>query len=441
MFRLPPDRPTTWRGSQKLLIERVNDWFVALGHDLGLGPQWEPIVARGLLAILMIVLAVAAWLTARIILHRGLARFVRRSRSTWDDAVYDRGVLTRLTRLAPAVVVYLFGPLLAPELPWFAELVRRAVIAYMIGVSVLVLDSVLEATNDIYNSFVASKRRPIKGYLQLIKILAYIVGFILMVTTILGTSPAGILGGIGAMSAVLLLVFRDSILGLVAGFQIGANDMVHLGDWIEIPKYGADGDVVDISLQTIKVQNWDKTIVSIPVYALVSDSFKNWRGMTESGGRRIKRAVHIDMRSVRFLTAEDIKHFQRFSRIRAYLDQKVAEIDAYNREHAIDTADSVSGRRLTNLGTFRAYVAAYLRSHPKIHNDMTFLVRHLAPGPTGIPIEIYVFSSDQAWGNYEGIQADIFDHLLAVLPEFDLRVFQEPSGWDLDSAARRIRGE
>jgi len=284
----------------------------------------------------------------------------------------------------------------------------------------------------------SARRRPIKGYLQLVKILAYVVGIVLMATTILGQSAAGILGGIGAMSAVLLLVFRDSILGVVASFQIGANDLVHLGDWIEMPNYGADGDVIDISLQTIKVQNWDKTISSIPIYALISDSFKNWRGMAESGGRRIKRSVSIDMRSVRFLTQEDIERFRRFSRLRSYLEAKLSEVESYNREHGIDTADSVSGRRLTNLGTFRAYVAAYLRDHPQIHNDMTFLVRHLPPGPTGIPVEIYVFSRDQAWANYEGIQADIFDHLLAVLPEFDLRVFQEPSGWDIETAALRL---
>ncbi len=395
-------------------------------------------VSRGVLVLAVVLLAVIAWAAARILLGRVVSRLVRQTKSRWDDAIYDRGVLTRLTRIAPAVVIYLFGPQLAPELPWLTELIRRVSVAYMVGVSVLVLDAVLEATNDIYQGFASARRRPIKGYLQLVKILAYVVGIVLMVTTILGQSAAGILGGIGAMSAVLLLVFRDSILGVVAIFQISANDLVHLGDWIEMPNYGADGDVIDISLQTIKVQNWDKTISSIPIYALISDSFKNWRGMAESGGRRIKRSVSIDMRSVRFLTQEDIERFRRFSRLRSYLEAKVVEIDTYNREQGIDTVDSVSGRRLTNLGTFRAYIAAYLRDHPKIHNDMTFLVRHLPSGPTGIPIEIYVFSQDQVWANYESIQADIFDHLLAVLPEFDLRVFQEPSGWDIETAARRL---
>ncbi len=416
------------------MIAILNEWLSAFD----LGPRWQPVVSRGVLVLAVVLLAILAWAGARILLGRVLFRLVRQTKSRWDDAIYDRGVLKRLTRIAPAVVIYLFVPQLAPELPWLTELLRRVSVAYMVGVSVLVFDAVLEATNDIYQGFASARRRPIKGYLQLVKILAYVVGIVLMATTILGQSAAGILGGIGAMSAVLLLVFRDSILGVVASFQIGANDLVHLGDWIEMPNYGADGDVIDISLQTIKVQNWDKTISSIPIYALISDSFKNWRGMAESGGRRIKRSVSIDMRSVRFLTQEDIGRFRRFSRLRSYLEAKLSEVESYNREHGIDTADSVSGRRLTNLGTFRAYVAAYLRDHPQIHNDMTFLVRHLPPGPTGIPVEIYVFSRDQAWANYEGIQADIFDHLLAVLPEFDLRVFQEPSGWDIETAALRL---
>ena len=417
------------------MVAILDRWLAALN----LGPTWQPVVSRSFLVLAVLILALLAWAGARMLLSKVLSRMVRQTNTNWDDAIYDCGFLRHPSRVVPAVAIYLFGLQLAPELPWLTELIRRVSVAYMVGVSVLVLDAVLEAINDIYSGFASARRRPIKGYLQLIKIIAYIVGIILMVTTILGQSPVGILGGIGAMSAVLLLVFRDSILGLVASFQIGANDLVHLGDWIEMPKYGADGDVIDISLQTIKVQNWDKTISSIPIYALVSDSFKNWRGMTESGGRRIKRAVSIDMRSVRFLEPEDIDTFRRFSRIRDYLDQKVVEIDAYNREHGIDTGDSVSGRRLTNLGTFRAYVAAYLRGHPKINQEMTFLVRQLPPGPTGIPIEVYVFSSDQAWANYESIQGDIFDHLLAVLPEFDLRVFQEPSGWDIESAARDLR--
>jgi miniconductance mechanosensitive channel len=241
------------------------------------------------------------------------------------------------------------------------------------------------------------------------------------------------------MSAVLLLVFRDSILGFVSGVQISANNLVEIGDWIEMPKYDADGDVIDITLQSIKVQNWDKTITTIPIYALVSDSFRNWRGMSESGGRRIKRSISIDMRSVTFVNDEMLARYRRFSRIRDYVDDRQAEIDRYNVEHAIDLSDSVSGRRMTNLGVFRAYVQAYLHSHPLVRQDMTLLVRQLPPTATGLPIEVYLFSADQAWANYESIQADIFDHLLAVIPEFDLRVYQQPAGSELEAIAAAVR--
>jgi len=232
------------------------------------------------------------------------------------------------------------------------------------------------------------------------------------------------------MTAVLILVFKDSILGLVAGIQLSANDMVRIGDWIEMPEFGADGDVTDVTLNTVKVQNWDKTITTIPAYALISDSFKNWRGMSESGGRRIKRSISIDMDSIKFCTPEMLERFESFGAISEYINTKRAEIEAFNATLDTDISVVVNRRNLTNVGTFRAYVEFYLRSHPNIHHGMTFLVRQLPPDEHGLPIEIYVFSSDQDWINYEGIQADIFDHMLAVIPMFDLAVFQSPSGSD-----------
>jgi miniconductance mechanosensitive channel len=232
-------------------------------------------------------------------------------------------------------------------------------------------------------------------------------------------------------------VFKDSILGLVASFQVSANDMVRIGDWIEMPNYGADGDVIDISLNTVKVQNWDKTISTIPTYALVSDPVKNWRGMAESGGRRIQRAIHIDMHTVKFCTEEMLDRFEKFEHLSDYLAPRRREVADFNREHNVDTSQSVNGRRLTNLGTFRAYVSGYLRHHPKIHRDLTFLVRQLQPNDKGIPIEIYVFSNDQEWANYEALQADIFDHIIAAVPAFDLAVFQSPTGRDV----RALSGE
>jgi miniconductance mechanosensitive channel len=253
---------------------------------------------------------------------------------------------------------------------------------------------------------------------------------VLVIALLFKQSPFGILGGLGAMTAVLILVFKDTILGLVASFQISTTDMVRIGDWIEMPKYGADGDVIDVSLHTIKIQNWNKTISTIPTYALISDTFKNWRGMSDSGGRRIKRAVNIDITSIKFCTEEMIKRFSKFQYISEHVEKKKKELAEFNEVNRFDISELVNGRHMTNIGTFRAYLEEYLRNHPKIHQDMTFLVRQLPPGEHGLPIEIYVFSNDQRWAQYEAIQADIFDHILAVLPMFDLRAFQSPTGHD-----------
>ena len=407
-------------------------------HDLGISRAAAVSLERLLVVVVLLVGAVLADFVARKLLVRFLHGFFERTRVTWDDRIAERGVLLRLSRVAPALVFYAGAALVAPELPWVVEAIRRATTAWIILVAAFTVDSLIDVFYDIYRESGAETRRPIKGLLQLGKVILVIVAGVVVLTTLFNQSPFGVLGGIGAMSAVLMLVFRDSILGLVSGIQLSANNMVRIGDWIEMPKYDADGDVIDITLQSIKVQNWDKTITTIPIYALVSDSFRNWRGMSESGGRRIKRAVNIDMQSVKFITPAMLERFKRYSRIRDYLQTRQAEIEAYNQEHNIDLEDSVSGRRMTNLGVFRAYVTALLESHPLIRKDMTFLVRQLAPGPTGIPIEIFVFSSDQRWSYYEGIQADIFDHLLAVIPEFELRVYQEPSGYDLSAIAQAL---
>ena len=234
------------------------------------------------------------------------------------------------------------------------------------------------------------------------------------------------------VTAVLLLIFKDAILGFVAGIQLSANNMIHIGDWIDMPKYGADGDVIDITLTTVKVQNWDKTISTIPAYSLISDSFKNWRGMSESGGRRIKRSINIDMNTICFCDEQMIEKYRHIQYIADYIDAKKREIDEHNIAANVDDSELVNGRRMTNIGTFRAYVIAYLKNHPKINRDMTFLVRQLQPNENGLPIEIYVFSSDKVWANYEAIQADIFDHILAAVPNFGLRVFQNPTGSDFN---------
>ncbi len=412
--------------------------LVSVFTDIGLSNRYAEPAAQGAVIVGIVIVSILVNLITKKILMRIIHRIVRKTKSTWDDVLLRRRVLVRLSHLAPAIAVYFLIRFAFPENDAVIDFIRRFAVAYMIGVVVMVIASVLIAVNDIYQTYQVSKTRPIKGYIQVGRVVIIIVGVILMITTLLDKSPLGILGGIGAMSAVLLLVFKDSILGLVASIQLSANNMVAIGDWVEVPNYNANGDVIEINLQSIKVRNWDKTITTIPIYALVSDSFKNWQGMLESGGRRIKRSVNIDMRSIRLCTEEMIESYRKIDALKGYIDSKLSEIEAYNKEYGIDLSSRVNGRRITNIGTFRAYLIEYLKRNPKIRQDMTFLVRQLPPGPTGLPMEIYVFSADQAWADYEGIQADIFDHILAVIPEFGLRVFQEPSGYDLTEVAEAV---
>jgi miniconductance mechanosensitive channel len=377
----------------------------------------------------------ASWLaylvTSRFVL-RAIGRIVERTQSKWDDALQEQRVFERLAYLAPAVVVFYGAQFFVAANNPLQVTIQRFATAMMVAVIVAAADAFLNAANAIYTRFEVSKARPIKGYLQVAKIVLYVFGAIVVVSLLVNKSPLLFLSGIGALTAVLLLIFKDTILSLVASIQIASNDMVRVGDWIEMPQLRADGDVIDVALHTVKVQNWDKTITTIPTYKLISDSFKNWRGMSESGGRRIKRSINVDIQTIRFLTEDELDRFEKFAVLRDYIRGKRAELAAANSGG--DSGVVVNSRNLTNIGTFRAYVAGYLRSHPKIHEGMTFLIRQLAPTEKGLPLEIYVFSNDIAWVAYEGIQSDIFDHLLAAVPEFGLRVFQHPSGADFRAA-------
>ncbi len=319
-----------------------------------------------------------------------------------------------------------------PHLPQLLVFgIQRIIFASFILISLFILSNISRIVNDIYIETEISRSRPIKGYLQGILIIAYILGFILMLAVLFDKSPLLLLSGLGAMTAILMLVFKDTILSFVAGVQLTSNDLVRVGDWIEMPQFNADGDVVEIALNNVKVQNWDKTVTVIPAHKFLESSFKNWRGMQESGGRRIKRNIMIDVKSIRFLTADDIAAYKRIKLLQNYLDEKAADLAEYNKS----AGEDVNQRRLTNVGTFRAYLSEYLRANPYIHKGMTFLVRQLQPGSEGLPIEIYVFTNDTRWAVYEGIQADIFDHLLAIMPEFDLKLYQRPSGHDVMLAA------
>lgn len=405
------------------MVKLIKNWL----ESQGIGGKWSVCLTNIIMVIFVILVSWILYIIVKRILIKSMEAFAARSKTKWDDILLKNKVFERLIRIVPALVVHAF----APAFGSYQVLIQRIAFCYIIFIILLALDKLLDTVNDIYSNFEVSKVRPIMGYLQVLKIIAYVIGSIVIIGILLNRSPWFLLGSIGAASAVLLLVFQNSILGFVAGIQLTSNNMVQLGDWIEMPKYGADGEVKEISLHTVKVQNWDKPIITIPSYALVSESFKNWKGMEEAGGRRIKRSICIDITSVKFCTEEMLERFEHIQYIKEYVEDKKKEIESYNEEKGIDSTNMVNGRHLTNIGTFRAYVESYIKNHPKIHKGMTRLVRQLEPTEKGIPIEIYVFVNDTVWANYEAVQADIFDHIMAVIPEFDLRIFQNPTGYDL----------
>jgi len=395
-----------------------------LGQDLSFGIA----VAAAFFAVLG--LAGLAYLIMRYVIVGPLARALMRSESKRDDTFARMNVFSRLSHAAPAVVIYAMGPAVFAAFPMVAQIIETVSLVYLTLMIVLFLDSLINASLAIYKTYKISKTFPITSFAQIAKLLLYFFGAITVLSLILGESPFAFFAGLGAMTAVLMLVFKDPILGFVAGIQLSANSMVSVGDWIEMPKYSVDGDIIEIGLTTVKIRNFDKTITTIPTQSLINDSFKNWRGMQETGGRRIKRSIHIDVNSIKFCDAEMLQRFSQIQFISDYIAAKTAELSEFNTAAGTDTTSLINGRHLTNIGTFRAYVEAYLRAHPKIGDTFTFLVRQLKPTEHGVPIEVYVFTTTTNWIEYEGIQSDIFDHLLAAAQEFDLKLFQNPTGQD-----------
>ncbi len=377
--------------------------------------------------VLVAVILLASWLSylfsCRIILVL-LRKLFKQTATHLDDILIEQGVLNRLSYAVPLIVIYLFSDMF----PDYSYVIQQILSALLVIVFVLVVNSMIDAVNEIYRRSKFSQQLNIKSYLQISKLVLNILAGIVVIAILIDKSPVYLLSGIGALTAVLLLIFKDTILSFIASIQIHSNDLFKIGDWLEAPQFGADGDVIDIALHTVKIQNWDKTISIIPSHKLIASSFKNWRGMSESGGRRIKRAINIDQTSIRFCDEEMINKFRSIELLAPYLESKISEIEAANSGKNINMQTLVNGRRLTNIGTFRAYIEAYLKSHPMIHDKHTFLVRQLAPSEKGLPIEIYVFTNTTDWLAYEAIQSDIFDHLLAVMTEFDLQVFQNPTG-------------
>jgi len=407
----------------------LSEWMTSLGLSTG-----AAVILKELFWILCILFAaILGFYFTRFLIKRGVHILVSRTATNWDDIFAKNKVFIKLAYFAPAIIINFFTSYTLNEFEVLNRIIHIIIAIYMVIIFVNVISAVLNAFNEIYQGYDISKEKPIKGYFQVAKIITYIIAGVIMITIFLGDRNLGWIAGFGAFSAVLMLVFKDPILGFVGGIQLSANNMVRIGDWIEMPKYGADGTVIDISLTTVKVQNWNRTITTIPTYTLVTDYFKNWRGMEESGGRRIKRSINIDMNSITFCTPEMLERFMKIEHVSKYVEETEKTLKEYNSKKNIDNSVLVNGRRQTNIGIFRAYLRGYLSNNPKVNTKMTFLVRQLEPGSEGLPIEVYIFSNDQEWAKYEDNQSDIFDHILAVIPAFDLKVFQQPTGQDFSN--------
>ena len=377
-------------------------------------------------SLVLVSISYVIFIMAKNLLLKSLKQIFKRTSTQVDDQLVAQGFFTRLSYLIPLAIIHNFAHQLAPYELW----ISRGTLAGMTVAILLAINALLNSINEIYSQSKYAKKINIKSYFQILKLIVNILGTIIVIAILSGRSPIYLLSGIGALTAVLMLVFKDTILSFVASIQINSNNLFKIGDWLEIPQLGADGDVIDIALHTVKIQNWDKTISIIPTHKLIDSSFKNWRGMSDSGGRRIKRSIYIDQNSIKFCSPEELEHFKTFELLTEYLNDKISELDASNSERNINMDAEVNGRRITNIGTFRAYIQTYLKNHSKIHDKLTFLIRQLSPSEKGLPIQIYVFTNVTDWIEYESIQADIFDHLLAIVPQFGLRIFQNPTGED-----------
>ncbi|RSK26096.1 mechanosensitive ion channel family protein [Bacillus sp. HMF5848] len=396
-----------------------------IGWDIT--PTIAKYLALSIMVLLIGIICIIANILSKKVVIRLITHYVTQSKFPRASIVLKRKVFDKLSHIVPAIIMYYFSA----TLPAYQMVIEKGAVTYILVVGLMVVSALLTTVNDIYQTYDISKIKPIKGYIQVVNIVVMILGGILVISNLMGENPLILLSGIGALSAVLMLVFRDSLLGLVAGIQLAANDMVRVGDWIEMPKYGANGNIIDISLNTVSVQNFDKTITSVPSYALISDSFINWRGMESSGGRRIKRSILIDTNSITLCTETMLEKYKQIHYLKDVITDTEKEIADYNTKFEKYEENRVNGRSLTNIGVFRTYINQYLKHHPGINQNMTLLVRQLPPSEHGLPIEIYAFTNDIKWDVYESIQSDIFDHLLAVVHEFELKVFQNPSGNDI----------
>ena len=416
-------------------MEKITGIIKGILQSWGFNESWTDDLTSTIILVIILAIAFLGDAICKHVILTTVTRLVKKTKATWDDVVFDRKVMIYLSHLVAPIILYILLPLAISNAGLLTFILRICMI-YIIAVFLKFISALLSALYHVYSEREQFRDRPLKGLLQTVQVILFFIGGIIIVSILIDKSPMVLLTGLGASAAVLMLVFKDSIMGFVSGIQLSANNMLKVGDWIEMPKYGADGTVIEVTLNTVKVRNWDNTITTIPPYALVSDSFQNWRGMQESGGRRIKRSIRIDMNSVKFCTPEMLAKYRKIRLLKDYIEETEKVVEEYNKEHGIDNSVLVNGRRQTNLGVFRAYLTNYLRSLPAVNQDLTCMVRQLQPTEQGIPLELYFFSSIIAWIPYEGVQADVFDHVLAIIPEFDLHVFQNPTGEDFRALSR-----
>ena len=419
---------TSTQGETIESLRSLLDWLKGQFERFGIDSVWAGLLVNVVGAVALVFLSWLAYLLAKRVVLRAIRFLSSKTSTDWDKVLLEHKVFARLSNVVPALVAHVLAPVVFAGVESLVGFVQGLAKVYLVVVLLFTLQALLNGLLAIYQRFDIAKRIPIKGLVQAVMLVACFVGGVFIISIVMGREIGTLMAGLGAMVMGFLFVFKDAIMGLVAGIQIATNDTVRKGDWIEMKGHGIDGDVIDVSLTTVKVQNFDKTVVSIPASKLITESCRNWRGMKDSGGRRIKRPIHIDMRSIRFADEGLLEKFQRFDLLKGYLQSRLDEVNAHNQTANTDLSELVNGRRLTNIGTFRAYIMAYLKNHPQIRQDRTFLIRQLEPGDNGLPIEIYIFTDTTVWAEYEAIQADIFDHLLAVIPEFGLAPFQNSTG-------------
>ena len=409
-------------------------WAHNLLVQVGIEPETAHLLDQFVIIAMILLCALAADVICRFVILAVGRRIIVRTKKRWGELLFNRDVLRKFSNIVPVALIYILIPLAFPEHSETPVLLRKICLLYVIFVVVMFVNMLLKVFFGILEQKETLHDRPLKGLLQILQVGLFFLAAIVVTSLLIGRSPLKLLAGLGASAAILMLIFKDTIMGFVAGVMLSANKMLRPGDWISMPKYNVDGTVLEVTLNTVKVRNWDNTITTIPTWSLVSDSFKNWSGMSASGGRRIKRSISIDVTSIRFLDEDEMQRLNKAHLLKPYLTSRHQEINEWNRQQG-STESVLNLRRMTNIGTFRAYLNEYLRNHPRIRKDMTLMVRQLAPGDNGLPLEIYAFTNTVVWLEYESIQADIFDHIFAIVEEFGLRLHQSPTGNDIRSLA------